>query len=218
MFLWQEKTMKKLGLFLLNALAIGTIFAFGMAFQQWLTRSNQLTRPQKEAVLAIEELGGSVSHLNGEVLIVIFYSHNITDANLVHLKEMHNLRRLSLRRCTLITSTGLVHLKEMAKLRILNLENTNVDDAGIIHLKELHSLEDLKLNYTQVTDACLVHLKQLTSLRWLNLNNTKISDAGLVHLKEMTDLRILRLAFTQITKDGMEELRKALPNCTVMPR
>ena len=53
---------------------------------------------------------------------------------------------------TTITDAGLVHLKEMTKLRRLNLGNTKITDAGLEHLKRSdHSLGSLDLSNTKVT-------------------------------------------------------------------
>jgi Leucine-rich repeat (LRR) protein len=138
----------------------------------------------------------------------------VTDAGLAHLKELKSLTSLNLND-TQLTDAGLVHLKELKNLKELYLYNTKVSDAGLIHLKELKSLTVLSLQGTQVTDAGLVHLKELNNLTWLHLGNTQVTDAGLVHLKELKSLTVLYLGNTQVTDAGLEHL-KELKSLTVL--
>ena len=59
-----------------------------------------------------------------------------------------------------ITDAGLVHLKDLIKLRHLNLSDTQVTDAGLVHLKDLTKLRHLNLSDTQVTDAGVADLQK----------------------------------------------------------
>ena len=61
---------------------------------------------------------------------------------------------------TQITDAGLVHLKELTKLEELYLVGTNVTDDGLVHLKEMNNLQKLSLKFTKVTDAGIAELKQ----------------------------------------------------------
>ena len=148
------------------------------------------------------------------VVVVVLQGTQVTDAALVHLKELTKLEHLQLDD-TQVTDVGLVHLKELTDLVNLWLDRTQVTDAGLVHLKELPNLWFLGLSSTEVTDAGVVHLKELKNLKSLYLRHTQVTDAGLVHLKELTDLGWLELDDTQVTDDGVEKLQKALPNCTI---
>ena len=146
----------------------------------------------------------------------LIYCEKITDAGLVHLKNLTNLQYLDLME-TQITDTGLVHLKNLTNLQSLGLMKTQITDTGLVHLKDLTNLKDLGLMETQITDAGLVHLKDLTNLQDLDLTGCEnITDAGLVHLKNLTNLKDLSLAGCEnITDSGVAELQKALPNCEI---
>ena len=61
---------------------------------------------------------------------------------------------------TQITDAGLVHLKEMRNLQCLGLSGTQVSDAGLVHLKGLTNLKELALTSTKVTDAGVAGLKK----------------------------------------------------------
>ena len=50
----------------------------------------------------------------------------------------------------------------------------------------------------------------------VDLGFTQVTDEGLVHLAGLTNLRNLGLYGTQITDDGLDELKKVLPDCTIV--
>ncbi len=178
----------------------------------------QTASESRQATVAqIKKLGGHVRHDENDpgkpVVSVEFSNPAFTDAEMVHLKGLTNLRELSLRG-TKVTDTGLGHLKGMA-LTSLDLLFTPVSDAGLEHLKGMTSLQTLVLTETRVTDAGLKHLTGLTRLGYLGLNATKVSDAGIEHLKELKSLRTLTLRGTHVTDTGVRELHSALPNCHI---
>ncbi len=162
----------------------------------------------------------------------------VTDAGLVQLRRLSQLRWLSLDN-TQVTDAGLGQLKEFPQLNYLGLSNTQVSDAGLVHLQthtqlaslalgntqitdagmerilRLTQLQSLVLGKTQLTDAGLEHLKELTQLKHLELFNTKVTDTGLVHLQPMKHLEGLLLFNTYVTDAGVDELKNALPRLIV---
>lgn len=138
----------------------------------------------------------------------------ITNAGLIHLKGLTNLKLLTLTH-TSITDAGLVHLKGLTNLEKLILTNTWITYAGLVHLKGLTNLKLLGLPSTKITNAGLVHLKGLTNLNALGLSYTKITDAGLVHLKGLTNLKTLFLVETKVTVAGFKNLKESLPECRI---
>lgn len=83
-----------------------------------------------------------------------------------------------------ITDAGLVHLKELTALRQLDLSCTRVTDAGLIHLKGLTKLERLVVEETKIGDAGLEHLAGMTNLRLVKLYDTEVSEAGVEKLRQ----------------------------------
>jgi len=150
----------------------------------------------------------------GNAVVGSLTGTQITDAELVHLKDLTNLEYLNLQD-TQITDAGLVNLKELTGLEELWLKGTQITDAGLVHLKGLTSLEYLELRGTQITDAGLVDLKGFTNLKYLDLHGTRITDAGLVHLKGLTNLEYLNLQGTQASEEVVEKLQQTLPNCQI---
>jgi hypothetical protein len=82
-----------------------------------------------------------------------------------------------------VTDAGLVYLERLTQLRGLILNRTQVTDAGLKHLKVLTRLQVLSLNYTQITDAGLEHLEGLSQLQSLGLEGTKVTEDGLQKLR-----------------------------------
>ena len=58
-----------------------------------------------------------------------------------------------------MTDAGLVHLKGLTELKELDLSDTRVTDVGLVHVKGLTKLQYLDPSGTQVTDAGLVDLQ-----------------------------------------------------------
>jgi uncharacterized protein (TIGR03067 family) len=162
----------------------------------------------------------------------------ITDAGLVHLKDMANLEYLTLADMP-ITNAGLVHLeglpklielqvscakvtgegiKRFTRLKSLHVPDSAFSDADLVHLKGLTRLECLNLSNTAITDAGLIHLKPLVNLDRLFLEKTRVTDAGLEHLQGLTRLRHLRLRGTKVTREGIRALRAAIPRIEELER
>jgi internalin A len=150
----------------------------------------------------------------GHVSVVV--GKGLSDAELLHIGRLDRLdRRLNLNDSS-ITDAGLMHLRGLKNLRNLHLARTAITDAGLSHLAELDLLELLTLDRCTVSDAGLVHLEGLTRLQSLNLPETRIGDAGVAHLTGLIHLRRLNLTDTQVTDAGMKELKQALPNLTII--
>ena len=116
---------------------------------------------------------------------------------------------------TNITDAGLIHLKELRSLRVLSLSNAKISNTGLNHLKGLTSIEELDLTSTNVSDAGLEHLRGMTELKLLDLAFTYVTDAGLEHLAVLSNLSRLDLIGTRVTDEGMKKLKEKLPNLRV---
>jgi hypothetical protein len=114
-----------------------------------------------------------------------------------------------------VTDATLVHVKHLPDLKLLDLTLAKITDDGLQNLKGLSKLEVLVLTFTPVTDKGLVHLKNLTKLRRLSLFVTKVTGKGLVHLKDLTQLRELYLDREHDMEKEIVELCEALPRLKV---
>jgi len=139
-----------------------------------------------------------------------------TDATLKQLKGLTKLERLDID-STEVTDAGLKHLSGLTNLESLSLSHTKVTSPGLENLKGLKRLEYLSLYGRKVTDAGFAYIKGLTALEHLSLRGTYLTDAGLTHLKGLANLKIVDVTYSvYISEEGIEELRKALPNCTIL--
>ncbi|MCP4783988.1 MAG: hypothetical protein GY903_22455 [Fuerstiella sp.] len=91
---------------------------------------------EEAAIAAIERLRGNVTldDVSGAVIQVDLHDPQITDAALVHLKDLTRLESLQVWD-TQITDAGLKHLRVLASLKSLYLYDTMVTDAGLSQIK-----------------------------------------------------------------------------------
>ena len=84
----------------------------------------------------------------------------VKDADLVLLREFKHLELLAAGDSA-ITDAGLVHLKQIPKLRALGLVDLKgITDKGLIHVKAMKKLETLNLVGTKVTDKGVADLQK----------------------------------------------------------
>ncbi len=140
----------------------------------------------------------------------------VTDAELAHLSQFRELRRLSLDE-TAITDAGLAYLSGLRELRFLNLNRTAMTDAGLVHLEKLSNLIELHLANTAVADGGLAQVGDLTNLEILNLNGTAVTGSGFAQLSKLNKLRKLYLFGIAAKANEIKELKAALPDCEVLP-
>ncbi|MFB0555171.1 MAG: hypothetical protein ACETWQ_17825 [Phycisphaerae bacterium] len=159
----------------------------------------------------------------------------ITDAGLVHLSTLNELKQLGLYR-TCITDDGLKHLSGLTNIEALNLNGTKITGEGFAYLNKLAPLralelsdvaltgaglanlnpwletfENLIIDGTKISDADLIHLADLKAIKYINLRNTPITDVGLDHIGKLQSLEFFYLNNTKITDEGLMAL-KDLPN------
>ena len=132
--------------------SLRTIFIVMTLLALWLGYITHRARQQKQAVEAIEKLGGEVSYdyepagpawlrrLIGidyfaSVTTVELLGREVTDAGLEHLKRLTSLRRLFLSG-TQISGAGLEYLKGLTRLVLLEVDDTEVSDIGVSELQQ----------------------------------------------------------------------------------
>ncbi len=198
----------------------------------WLVRTAEV---QRDAVAAIENVGGAVAYESagkdgrlisgavsesptwlverlgadyfGNVVGVSFQSRQ--GGSDVELKLIGRLARLEyLDLCdSLVTDAGLIPLTNLHGLRDLRLARTNVGDDGLLNLRSLTCVQTLDLSHTKMSSTSLVHLEKLKDLTCLDLSGTQIGDDGLALIGRMVQLRQLSLRGTQVSDAGLGCLR-----------
>ena len=181
---WFQYSLRTLLLFML-------LVSIGMS---WVAVKMQQARRQKEAVEAIEKVGGGV-----------IYDYQVTSATYIPATRP--------RGPAWIRSLLGEDLFRQAFYVFLDGDQ----EAGLEQLKRLPYLQGLSL--TRLMDSELEHvkghLKGLTQLATLDLRYTQVTDASLNHLKELTQLQTLYLGGTKVTDEGVKKLQQALPNCEI---
>jgi Leucine-rich repeat (LRR) protein len=84
----------------------------------------------------------------------------VTDAGLVNLKGMTNLKKLTFEDCRNVSDEGLKVLVDLQALELLNLKGTQTTDASVALLSGLKNLKELNLQFTQVSDEGIKRLKK----------------------------------------------------------
>jgi hypothetical protein len=130
---------------------------------------------------------------------------SINDASLKYLKDLVNLRSLTLDR-TQVTDAGLRHLKDLPRLEDLSLAECKCAGPGLATLRDFHDLRRLNLRSSGLTDAHLIYLKDLRVIDDLYLSNTTITDAGVEWLSSLNSLRTLVVRHTNIAGPGLRFL------------
>lgn len=141
-------------------------------------------------------------------------SAKCTEAGFAALKELPDLQKLVLGKCT-VTDKSAAAIATVRPLQLLYLGEAKLTDDGLTGFKNLKHLKVLDLFKTKITDKGLAHLTGLAKLEELNLSGTKVSDAGVESLKELKALKLLRLNNTNVTREGVTKLEAALPKATV---
>lgn len=121
---------------------------------------------------------------------------SVTDAQLVHLKPLGQLRWLDLSKCNALTGAGLSHLKEMSGLRTLWLDDcTELADAAMAHAVELSGLRRISVRDCDgLTDAGFAHVSNMNGLREIYLSDCDgLSDVGLAQVARVSTLHTMHI-------------------------
>ncbi len=172
-----------------------TIAAADIAANEWLQR----VHPERYAALTPAAL-----HAIAELDL---RGCEITDADLVHLGSLANLRSLELRG-TAVTDAALVYLAAL-RLQTLSLRGTAVGAHNLPMLPA--TLQHLDLTDTRAGAEACRFLRPLPDLHTLKLNRLPIDDAGFDNLPALPRLRHLEIDGTQVTAAGVERLLQRYP-------
>ena len=145
--------------------SLRTLFVLVTVLCVWLAMTANRARKQREAVAAIEAMGGTV-----------YYDYQI-DSTVTFLRRAKPDGQKWLRE--------LIGKEYFVSVYGVNFRNTRVTDSDLEHMKMmLTNLQWLNLESTQVTDAGLEHLKGLTKLVLLDIRNTHVTDEGVKKLQQ----------------------------------
>jgi hypothetical protein len=127
-------------------------------------------------------------HHTGRVNAVM----QISDAGMVHLRNLTKLRSLNLLG-TDVTAEGLKHLTTLPMLESLALSGPEIVDTAAAPLARMKNLKNLELRFTAVTDEGMKWFRNMHKLQHLSLSNRYVTDAGLAHIEALRQLKHLEL-------------------------
>jgi uncharacterized protein len=177
-------------------------------FEQNLKRVSGQVKSSAGIAARVAELGGTVVRDGDTIVRIDLHGTAVTDADLVVLSAVPNLRELDLR-LTKVTDAAIPHVVALKKLEFLNLFRSGVSDAGVRQLATLNELRTLLIGGTKVTDEGIAAIATLPHLRKISVFQTAVSDEALVHLKRLPSLKVLLIG-----RSGVNEhrARAALPS------
>jgi hypothetical protein len=155
----------------------------------------------------------ALPQLRTNVCLDLSYTE-VRGEDLALLKEAINLKELRLVG-TRVSDAAMTQVAQSAGIESLNLDRTGISNAGLEGLGRLEHLECLSLNHTRIDDAGVRYLRRFRNLRWFSAVGTALGDGSVVHLRELKNLRTLSLADTGVTARAVQQLRTALPGCTI---
>ncbi|KAF9159417.1 hypothetical protein DFQ26_006568 [Actinomortierella ambigua] len=148
----------------------------------------------------------------------------LTEAGFSQIPAFHELEHLDLSHCR-ITDASLVHLLELSELRVLILSSTKVTSRGIANTvskaswkEHLHTL-DLSACEGVQGPSVLIDLQELLCLRNLRLNNTRAFDRGPILVPDSLGFRQLEeldLMHTPIHDEDLQAVRSSFPALEVL--
>jgi hypothetical protein len=194
----------------------------------WFARS---ARIQREALLALEKTGASVSYKSQarnaypkgksrarawledfvgidyiDHIVAAHFSGIASDREMTYLGCLTAMERLYIEGLD-VTDSGFAELRGLTSLQVLSLPGAQVTDVRLAHLKGMTNLTELELHGGQITGAGLAHLSGLINLTDLDLSGSEVSDAGLANLERMNRLSTFNLSNTRVSDAGLAHLK-----------
>ena len=155
-----------------------------------------------------------LAKLEGLTRLSLYYT-KISDAGMAELAGLKGLVWLNMDRAP-VGDAAMKIVGQNKDLQTLNLFQVKITDAGVKELAGLQKLEKLTLSHSKLTDACVKDLAGMKGLRTLELSSTGVTYAGVKeHSEAFQGLKLLGVNFAKPSGVSIEELKRALPKCTV---
>lgn len=153
-------------------------------------------RSQRNAVAAIQAVGGSVAYdfqYEGNLIVgPSFMAFSMTNAETAP-SVPFGLDKL----------LGTDYFASVVRV---TLNDRGVDDDLLAKLTCLSNLKDLGLSRTAISDAGMQYVNQFRQLEILQLQGTSLTDRGLEQLADLHELKLLSIGGTYITDEGLEQV------------
>ena len=166
-----------------------TLLLFTTAVAVWLGLWSNAARRQRDSVIALRKSGAIVRYdfeLNQNEKPPQWPAWFVDRAGVDYFANVVSVGSYT----PGFSDANLVHLQGLTDLKVLELYKAHLSHAGLAQVGRLTGLEELCLRNTQLTDAGLIHLQGLCNLKSLDLRGTRVTDDGLIYLQDLTDLQV----------------------------
>lgn len=203
--------------------SLASLFVIVTAFSVVLGIKVHGVREQRNAVAAIQAMGGTVAYdfqYEGKVIVgPTFLAFSMTNAESTP-SAPFGLDKLlgtdyfaSVVRVT-VNDSGAdddfhANLTCLSNLKDLGLSRTAISDNGMQYVNQFRQLEILQLQGTSITDRGLEQLGDLKELEVLSIGGTHITDEGLASIANFPQLRVLQLDNTISLKNMVHKKTRA---------
>ncbi|MBY0546685.1 MAG: hypothetical protein K2W95_05305 [Candidatus Obscuribacterales bacterium] len=116
---------------------------------------------------------------------------------------------------TNVTDAGLVGVEKLSDLKYLNVSRCDVGDVTMKRVSKMPRLSLIDACYTNVTDAGIKSLESLSELDTLSVMNTKVTEKCLPGLALKKKLGKICIKGMPASKETLQKLKNALPNCKI---
>lgn len=142
-------------------------------------------------------------------------SDSIQAKDLAPLKQLANLEAITAHHMPL-GDECLETLKDLPNLKSISLMHLRgFRGEGLAHLAAMPRLESVRIVGATVSDQTLIHLGKLTKVNELSIVNSQVTGSLEEHLKGMTNLRTLCLRQTKVSPESIRALQTALPDLKI---
>lgn len=179
----------------------------------WLSITMHEARKQREAVVAIEKLGGHVGY-------DYEYDHWKAHEGEIGFQEQPEppgplwLRELA--GDDFVDSVVSAWLGRYAMPSSEGLIDRPITDSDVEILSEFSNLREVSFEFQPITDSSLRRLAAFRHIRSIGLYGTQITDNGLVLLKGLPDLEDIDIGDTPASLQGIVAIRKDWPSLKVV--
>jgi hypothetical protein len=111
--------------------------------------------------------------------------------------------------------TAIPYLRKLSYPFSMELNDCGFTDSMALELYDIASLQTLSLSKNPLSSSGLTNLDKLPGLECLILDECKLSPDAVFFFRKLIHLKVLSLRKTGLTPDDIENLRMALPSCTI---
>jgi hypothetical protein len=157
-----------------------------------------------------------IGKMSGLEELYIWDAKSVTDAGVVCLATLENLRKIHINGSNL-TDDSLAALSRLPRIESLSLQQNHFTDDGLAQLAGQESLKELYIGLGDVgvTDSGIARLQHFKKLEVLDLQNSQVTARGVSQLQSLPNLKALWLSGSGVTKEQMRALSQANPSLKI---